>query len=152
MSIDVEKIKQIREETGAGVMDVKQVLEEFNGDVEKAKAELMKKGLAKAAKKSDREASDGLIYSYIHAGGKVGSMIHLACETDFVAKTDDFQNLCKEIAMQVCTEESQDVENLLKAEYMRDSSKTISDLIAETIAKLGENIELRNAVRFSIRD
>lgn len=147
---NVDDIKKLRDETGAGVLEIKNALEEFDGDFEKAKEDLMKKGKAKAAKKADRDALDGLVYAYIHNGGKVGSLILMACETDFVAKTDDFQNLCKEVAMQVCTGDYDSVKNLLKAEYMRDESKTIKDLITEAIAKLGENIELREFTKYSV--
>ncbi len=149
---DIEKIKQLREDTGAGVMEVKEALEKHDGDLEKAKKELMKKASAKAAKKADRVAGDGLVYSYIHLNGKLGSLIHMACETDFVAKTDDFQNLCKEVAMQVCTEDIDKVKDLLKAEYMRDTSKTVGDLITEATAKLGEKIELKKFTKYSISD
>jgi len=149
---DIKKIKQLREDTGAGVMEVKQALDKHGGDLEKAKKELMKKASAKAAKKADRVAGDGLIYSYIHLNGKLGGLIHMACETDFVAKTDAFQNLCKEVAMQVCTEDIDKVKDLLKAEYMRDASKTVGDLITEATAKLGEKIELKKFIKYSISD
>ena len=149
---DIKKIKQLREYTGAGVMEVKQALEKNNRDLEKAKKELMKKVSAKAAKKADRVAGDGLVYSYIHLNGKLGSLIHMACETDFVAKTDDFQNLCKEVAMQVCTEDIDNVKDLLKAEYMRDTTRTVGDLITKATAKLGEKIELKKFIKYSISD
>jgi elongation factor Ts len=149
---DIKKIKQLREDTGAGVMEVKQTLDKHGGDLEKARKDLMKKVSAKAAKKADRVAGDGLVYSYIHLDGKLGSLILMACETDFVAKTDDFQNLCKEIAMQVCTEDIDNVKDLLKAEYMRDTSKTVGDLVTEATAKLGEKIELKKFVKYSISD
>jgi len=149
---DIKKIKQLREDTGAGVMEVKQTLDKHGGDLEKARKDLMKKVSAKAAKKADRVAGDGLVYSYIHLDGKLGSLILMACETDFVAKTDDFQNLCKEIAMQACTEDIDNVKDLLEAEYMRDVSKTVGDLITEATAKLGEKIELKKFVKYSISD
>lgn len=149
---DIKKIKQLREGTGAGVMEVKQTLDKHGGDLEKARKDLMKKVSAKAAKKADRVAGDGLVYSYIHLNGKLGSLILMACETDFVAKTDDFQNLCKEIAMQVCTEDIDNVKDLLEAEYMRDTSKTVGDLVTEATAKLGEKIELKKFVKYSISD
>jgi elongation factor Ts len=149
---NIEKIKKLREETGAGVMEVKQTLEEFDGDYDKAYEDLMKKVSAKAAKKADRTAGDGLVYSYIHNNGKLGSLIVVACETDFVAKTDDFQNLCKEIAMQVCTDDYERVADVVKAPYMRDESKTVGDLIEEAIAKLGEKIELKKFTKYSVSD
>ncbi len=148
--MNIEDIKKLREETGAGVMEVKHALEEFSGDYEKAKEDLMKKGLAKAAKKSDRVTKDGLVYSYIHATGKVGSLVAIACETDFVAKTEQFKKLCHEIALQVCTEEYASTEALLESEFIKDSSKKVSDLIAETVAKLGEKIEIKSFTRISV--
>jgi elongation factor Ts len=151
-ALNIEDIKKLREETGAGVMEVKQALENFEGDFQRAKAELTKKFAAKAAKKADRTAGDGLVSAYTHATGKVGGMILLACETDFVAKTDDFQKLSHEIAMQVCTEEFDTLEELLNSEYIRDTSKKISDLINEVTAKVGEKIELKKFTRFSIKD
>ncbi|NMB91915.1 translation elongation factor Ts [candidate division WWE3 bacterium] len=150
MAIDVEKIKKLREETGAGVLEIKSALEETADDYDKAKEILMRKVASKAAKKADRTANDGLVYSYIHNGGKVGSMILVSCETDFVAKTEDFKKLCHEVAMQVCTEELNNVEDLLEAEYIRDPSKKIIDLVNEAIAKLGEKIEIVKFVKFSV--
>lgn len=150
MAIDAKKIKKLREETGAGVLEIKNILEETDGDFDKAKKELMKKVASKAAKKADRTAVDGLVYSYIHNGGKIGSMVLVGCETDFVARTDDFKKLCQEIAMQVCTEEYETKEKLLEAEYIRDPSKKIQDLINETSAKTGEKIELQKFVKFSV--
>ena len=148
--LDAQAIKQLREETGAGVLEIKKALEEFSGDMEKTRAHLMEKGKARAASKSDRATGDGLIYSYIHPGGKIGSLIYLSCETDFVAKTPEFQNLCKEIAMQAATTEYADSDELLNDEYNRDNSKKIKDLISETIAKVGENIELKKICRFKV--
>ncbi len=149
---EIEKIKQLREETGAGVMEVKRALDGVGGDYDKAKAELMSQVDAKAAKKADRIAGDGLVFSYIHNTGKVGSMILMLCETDFVARNEDFQKTCKEIAMQVCTEDYESVEELLKAEYMRDASKTIEDLVKEATAKFGEKIVLRKFIKYSTSD
>jgi elongation factor Ts len=149
---DIKIIKELREKTGAGVMDVKEALEKHAGDVEKALKELMEKGAAIAAKKQERTAGDGLIHSYIHAGGKIGSLIHIACETDFVAKTDDFKKLAHEIALQVAAGEHKDLQELLDDEYMRDPGKKISDLITEVTAKVGEKIELKNFCRFSTTD
>jgi elongation factor Ts len=149
--IDIETIKKLREDTGAAILDVKNTLTKYDGDVEKARKELMEKGALKAAKKQEeRTTKDGLIYSYIHGAGKVGSMVFLACETDFVAKTEDFQKLCKEVAMQVSAEEYKDVDALLEAEYIRDPSKTIADLISETVAKVGEKIEIKSFCRMSV--
>jgi len=146
----MEDIKKLRDDTGAGILEIKSMLEEVGGDYEKAKEGLLKKSAAKAAKKSDRVANDGLVYSYIHNSGKVGSLVLLGCETDFVAKTDDFQNLCKEVAMQVCTEDYKNVEELLQSEYIRDPSKKILDLVNETTAKVGEKIEIVKFTKFAV--
>ena len=148
---NIKEIKQLREETGAGVLEVKTALEKAKGDVKKAKAALMKKAGKKAGKKADRIAGDGMIHSYIHAGGKVGGLVWVACETDFVAKTDDFKKLCSEVAMQVCTQSYKTVKELEKAEYMRDPSKKIIDLVNEATAKVGEKIEIKDFAKFDVR-
>jgi elongation factor Ts len=150
MPIDVEQIKKLREETGAGVIEAKQALDENSGDFEKAKSVLEKKIGSKAAKKQDRVTKDGLVYSYIHSGGKLGSLVAVACETDFVAKTDDFIQLCKNIAMQVCTDEYETNESLLNAEFIKDPSKKVKDIIDAVIAKTGEKVELKKFVKFNI--
>jgi len=147
---NVDAIKRLRDETGAGVLEVKETLEAHNGNETAALADLMKNASAKAAKKQDRIASDGLIYSYIHTGGKVGTLVHLSCETDFVAKTDDFKNLCREIAMQVCVGDYKDAAEVLSAEYIRDSDKKVGDLIIAATAKMGEKIELKRFVKFAV--
>jgi elongation factor Ts len=149
---NIEEIKKLREETGAGVLEVKQALEDAGGSYEKARELLMSKVKAKAEKKADRVTKDGLVESYIHMGGQAGSLVLVACETSFVAKTDDFKKLAHEIAMQVCTDNYTDVEMLLNSEYIRDSSKKIKDLINETIAKVGEKIEVRSFVRYDVRE
>ncbi len=146
----MEKIKKLRDETGAGLLEIRNILEEVEGDFEKAKEKLMKNVASKAAKKSDRIVEDGLVYSYVHNSGKVGSLVLVGCETDFVAKTDDFQKLCKEIAMQICTENYESVEDLLNAEYVRDPSKKVVDLVNEVTAKVGEKIEIRKFVKFAV--
>ena len=150
MELNIKDIKNLREESGAGVLEVKQALENSSGDYAKAKEELMKKVGSKAAKKSDRVTKDGLIFAYLHAGGRVGTLIYMACETDFVAKTEDFQRLCKEVAMQAATGDCSSVEELLNDEYIRDPTKKISDLLNETIAKVGEKIELKKFIKYSV--
>ena len=151
MSIDIEQIKKLREQTGAGVMDAKKALEETRGDFEKSVKILTEKGLAKLEKRANKSAEEGLVFSYIHSGAKVGSLLMLGCETDFVAKTEEFQKLGKEIAMQVATEEYTDVPALMDAEYVRDTGKKVGDLIKETVAKLGEKIEIRAFTRYSVK-
>lgn len=136
MRTNLENLKKLREETKAGVADCRMALEESKGDMKKATEILRKKGLERAEKKSEREVKAGMIFSYIHHTGRVGSILSLACETDFVAKTDDFQRLGREIAMHLAAT------NDLEAPYVRDPSKSITDLIKETIGKLGENIQV----------
>ncbi|OGH06275.1 MAG: translation elongation factor Ts [Candidatus Levybacteria bacterium RBG_13_35_9] len=148
--INIDQIKRLRDGTSVSVADCKKALEETNGDYEKAKQWLKKHGIEKAEKKSDRETAQGLIESYIHQNGKVGAMVEVLCETDFVARTEDFKNLSHEIAMQVCAMNPKNVDTLLKQEYIRDGSITISDLIKQVIAKLGENIVVRQFKRFEI--
>lgn len=149
MAIDIKLIKQLRDQTSAGVSDCREALEEAGGNMDKAKDILKAKGLKKAAKKSEREIKAGLVYSYVH-GGRIGSLIEIGCETDFVAKTEDFQNLCKEVAMQVASMAPENVEELLNQAYIRDSKKNIKDLLTEVIAKLGENCEIRRFVRYEL--
>lgn len=150
MKLNVEDIKKLREETGAGVVDAKNALENNAGDYQKAFAELMEKGLAKASKKSEREIRDGLVYSYIHSGGKIGSMVLVGCETDFVAKTDDFKALCHNLALQVATSDYKELSELLNDDYIKDPTKKVESLVKETIAKVGENIEVLNFSRLSV--
>lgn len=152
MPINMELITKLREATGAGVLEAKQVLDDNGEDFEKAKEILLKKAGAKAAKKADRVIKDGLVYSYIHTGGRAGSLIVLGCETDFVARTDDFQKLCKEIAMQICSDDYANVDEVLASEYIRDPAKKIQDLVNELTAKVGEKIELRKFVKFSVTE
>jgi elongation factor Ts len=142
----LEKIKKLRDKTGAGVMDVKKALEEAKGEMKKAEEIIREKGFAKAAKKSDREVKSGLIYSYVHQTGKVGAMVEIACETDFVAKNDEFIALCKEIAMQVASMNPKNVKELESQSYIRDSGKKVGDLVKELVGKVGENMKI---VRFS---
>src|ERR1035437_2448153 len=126
---DIKLLKQLREETSASIADVKTALEETNGDYKKALEWLKKRGIEKAEKKADRETAQGLVESYIHQNGKVGSLVTVLCETDFVARTDDFKYLIHEIAMQVAAMNPKDVDTLLKQEYIRDSKGTIENLI-----------------------
>ena len=149
MVVDVNLIKQLREKTGAGIADVREALEESSGDLKKAEEILKKKGFERASKKADRATNAGLIESYVHQG-KVGAIVEVLCETDFVARTDEFKTLAHEIAMQVASMNPKDASDLLKQEYIRDSSKTIADLIKETIAKLGENITVGRFSRFEL--
>lgn len=148
--MNLEDIKKLREETGAGVMDAKNALEAANGDVSKAKEVLKAKGLERAEKKSEREIKAGRVFSYIHGAGKVGAIVKLGCETDFVAQNEEFEKLGNEVAMQVAAMNPESVEELSKQDYIRDSSKTIKDLLSEVISKTGENISISEISRLSI--
>lgn len=150
IDISAKQVKKLREETGAGVMDVRRALIEVNGDEEKAKVVLKEKSVQQSAKKSERVTEQGLVESYIHGGGKVGSLVYLACETDFVAKTDEFKNLAKELAMQVAAMNPESIDELIKQEYIRDSGKTVKILVDEVISKTGENIQIKKFERFSL--
>lgn len=146
MAITMDQIKELREETGAGIMDVRKALTESDGDTKKAKEWLDKKGLKRANDKAERDTAAGYVFSYVHFNGKVGSLIKVACETDFVAKTEDFQTLGKEIAMQVASMKPANIDELMKQDYLRDSSKTIEAMIKALSGKTGENIKVVSAV------
>jgi len=148
--LNISQIKQLREETGAAVMDCQKALEQSNGDFPKAKIWLEKKGFERAEKKADRETGQGLIEAYVHGTGKVGALIALSCETDFVARTPEFKNLAHELVMQAAAMEPKDVKELLAQEYIRDPKIKIADLIKQTIAKLGENIKIANVSRLKL--
>lgn len=205
MAITAALVKELREKTGAGMMDCKKVLTETNGDIEKAIDLLREKGLAAAAKKAGRIAAEGVVTSYIHGNGRIGVLVEINCETDFVGKTDNFQNLAKDIAMQIAAanptylnreevpaeviehekavlmeqakvEAEEDVkagrkpkpeavlekmvngrvekfykENcLMEQVFIKDGDKTITDIINENIATIGENINVRRFVRFEL--
>ena len=144
MKVSIEDVKKLREKTSAGIADCRMALEEAGGKMDEAVKILREKGLERAEKKGDREVHAGAVFSYVHHTGRVGSMVALACETDFVAKTDEFQKLGKELAMQVVANNPESIEILLQEPYNRDPSKTISELVKETIGKLGENIMVTN--------
>ncbi|RLC23831.1 MAG: elongation factor Ts [Deltaproteobacteria bacterium] len=195
VEISAAMVKELREATGSGIMDCKRVLAEAEGDMEKAIDFLRKKGLAKAAKRAGRSTSEGIIYSYIHTGAKLGVLLEVNCESDFVAKTDDFQQFAKNIAMHVAAtnpaglnpedvdqavvEKEKEIfraqmleqgkpENiidkivegkvekfykdvcLMSQQYVKDPQKTITDVLKETIGKLGENIQIKRFARFQI--
>lgn len=188
-------VKELRERTGVGMMDCKQALVEANGDVEKAIEVLRTKGLAKAAKKAGRIASEGVVESYIHMGGRIGVLVEVNCETDFVGKTNEFHTLCKDIAMQIAAsrpayvnrdevpisvlEKEKEIlrqqalnegkpekiidkmvegridkffkENcLLEQAFIKDTDKSVLDVVNENIMKLGENIAVRRFARFEV--
>ena len=148
----MEDIKKLREETGAGVMDAKKALEEAGGDYSKAKEVIGANSLLKAQKKADRTAGEGIIVTYVHTGGKVASMVHLSCETDFVAKTEDFKALAYEIAKQVCAIPYASVEEALNDTYIKDPSIKLVDLINQSVGKIGEKMELVKFVRYAVKE
>jgi elongation factor Ts len=148
--VDIELLKKLRNETSVSLADCRKALEESKNDYKKALDVLRKSGLERAAKKSERAVSQGIIDSYIHQNGRVGALAEISCETDFVALTDEFKKLSHEICMQVAAMNPKDVPALLKQEYIKDSSKTMEILIKETIAKLGENIVVKRFHRLEI--
>ncbi len=196
VDISAKTVKELRDKTSAGMMDCKKALQEANGDIEKAIESLKQKGLASANKKSSRIASEGLIESYIHMGGKLGVMVELNCETDFVARNPDFQELARNVAMQIAAcptvrfikleeipesiiQEEKEIELakddlakkpkdikekivegriqkrlkemvLLEQPFIRDNTILMSDLVKQSIAKLGENIQVRRFQRFNL--
>lgn len=165
MEVTTDKIKELREKSGAGVMACRSALLETAGDIGKALECLRQKGLVQAKKKAERVAKQGLITSYIHSGGKIGAMIEVNCETDFVARTGEFKELAHNLAMQVAAlgpqyitkeemPEGADVEPqvacLLLQAYIKEPEKTIQDVITETIAKVGENIKVSRFARFEL--
>ena len=197
MSISATQVKELRDRSGVGMMDCKKALVESNGDLDKAFDYLRKSGIAKAQKKAGRSAKEGSVISYIHPGSKLGVLLELNCETDFVANTEDFKQLGKDIAMHIAAANplsvnvediSDDVINkekeiyleqakqqnkpdnilekmvegrvkkfykenvLLNQEFVKDSNKTINDIVTDTIAKLGENIKISRFMRFQLSD
>src|SRR5690349_3918311 len=148
--IDPKEIQRLREETNAGVMDCKRALEDTQGDYNKAKDLLKERGLEKAAKKEGRVAKEGVVASYIHAGGRVGALVEIASETDFVARGEEFQKLAREVAMQVAAMSPANLDELLAQAYIRDASKTIKDLVSEIAVKTGENVSVRRFQRFAL--
>ena len=149
MALNTDQIKELREKTGAGVMDVKNALESTEGDMVKAEEWLKQKGLASAAKKSERETKQGLIEAYIH-NGRIGAMIEVNCETDFVARTEDFKKLCHEIALQVASMNPQNVQELMEQEFIKETSTSIEQLVKGVIAKVGENIVIARFQRYEL--
>ena len=165
MEITIDCVRELREQSGAGIMACRRALLETEGDIEKALQALRERGLLQAKKKAERITSQGIIESYIHAGGRIGAIIEVNCETDFVARTDEFKELAHHLAMQVTAmspqfiseaevPEAEDIDSqaaclLLQAD-IRDPSKSIQDTITETIAKVGENIKVSRFARFEL--
>ncbi len=191
--ITAQLVKTLREKTNVGMMECKAALSEANGDLEAAETILRKKGIAKAEKKADRQAKEGVIASYIHLGGRVGVLIEVNCETDFVAKNENFQAFVKDITLHIAASNPKYVTReevsadliakekeiaaeqvkgkpanivdkivegklekiygdlcLMEQAYIKDDSKTITDLVKGKIAELGENIVIRRFVRYAV--
>ncbi|HVS01432.1 MAG TPA: translation elongation factor Ts [Thermoanaerobaculia bacterium] len=195
MSVTPQMVKELRERTGAGIMDCKSALGEAGGDVEQAIELLRKKGMASAAKRAGRIAAEGSVGAYIHAGGKIGVLVEVNCETDFVARTDDFQELVKDIALHIAAADPRFVRReevteavlakereifreqalaegkpekvvdrivegrvekflaeavLLEQPFIKDTDKSVGEMIAEKVGKIGENIQVRRFARFKV--
>jgi elongation factor Ts len=165
LEITTASVKELREKSGAGIMTCRNALLEAEGDAEKALQILKEKGILKAQKKAERVANQGLIEAYIHTGGRIGALVEVNCETDFVARTDEFKELAHDLAMQVAAvppqfitqdeaskEDDIDLETacLLLQPYIKDPTRTVQDLVLETIAKVGENIKISRFARFEL--
>lgn len=150
MSTEVEKIKHLRESTGLSFNEIKKALDESGGDEVKAVEILKTHGVKVAEKKASREVKEGIVASYVHATKKLGSMVEVFCETDFVARNNDFQGLAKEIAMHIAASKPESVSNLLNQPFVKNPDITVKDLINGYIAKLGENIQVGRFELFKI--
>ncbi len=174
MAVSIEIIRQLRDLTAASVSDCKQALDDAEGDLKQAQELLKKRGLEIAAKKASRSAKEGRVEAYVHTGNKIGVLLEVDCETDFVARNDDFTRLTKDLAMQIAAadpgyvkpedvpqEETKDLDDKAKKEYLkahvllcqsfiRDEKMTVQDLVTQAIAKLGENIVVRRFTRFKV--
>ena len=146
----IDDLKKIRSITGASIDAIRKALEEAEGGVERALELLKDRGAMVAAKKAGRETGEGIISHYIHANGKVGVLVKLLCETDFVARTEQFKKLGHELAMHIAAMEPASVEDLLSQAHVRDQDITIDTLIKNYIAELGENIKVSEFCRFEI--
>ena len=146
--VSASQVKELREKTGAGMMDCKKVLTEANGDMEKAIELLRERGIAKAAKKSDRVAAEGLVAAYVSEDGKIGSVVEVNAETDFVASNAEFKSFVEDVAKQVALNNPADVEALLAQTSISDSSKTVGEVLTNKIATIGENMSIRRFERF----
>ncbi len=142
-------VKELREKTGAGMMDCKKVLTETDGDMEKAAELLRERGISKAAKKSSRIAAEGLVVAYVSEDKKTGAVVEVNAETDFVAKNEEFKTFANDIACQVVKENPANVEELLAQKFINDNSKTVSEVLTDKIATIGENMSIRRFVRFT---
>lgn len=148
--ININDIKKVREITGISVEAVREALENAGGKIEHALEMLKKRGIEVAAKKSERETGEGLIFSYIHSNGKIGVLLKLLCETDFVAQNEQFKELGHELAMHIAAMNPKNIEELLSQPYVRNQDITTDTFMKNYIAKLGENIRISEFCRFEI--
>lgn len=145
-----DAIQKLREVTGAGVMECKRALEDAGRDFERARALLAERGLLKAAEKGERATGAGSVHAYIHGGGRIGVLVEVRAESDFVVRSEPFQTLVKELAMQISAMDPETVEDFLAQPYIRDPEKTVEALIKETVARVGENIRVERFVRYEV--
>ena len=165
MKIPTDRIKELRDQTGAGIMDCRNALLEAEGDTGKALQILGQRSLVLVRKKAERSVNQGIIEAYIHTAGRIGAMVEVNCETDFVARTNEFKELAHNLAMQIAAQAPQFVSReevpegadteleaacLLLQPYIKDPDKTVRDIIVETIAKVGENIKISRFARFEL--
>jgi elongation factor Ts len=148
--ISAEQIKKLREETGASVVECKKALDSSDGNFEKSLQSLKQKASQSVEKKAGRETKAGIIEPYIHNSGKVGVLLELVCETDFVARNAAFKELAHNLAMHIAAMNPKDREELFEQSYIKNPDQTIKDLINEKISKLGENIQVRKFARYEI--
>ena len=165
MAVDVQLVRTLRDQTGAGIMDCRDALEKSGGDMEKAVQELREKGVASAGKRVGKDTNEGIIESYLHTGGRVGAMVELGCETDFVARTEEFQKLAHDICMQVAAMgpvyvDADEIEEgddrppaqiaLMLQPYIKNSSSSVGEMVRELAGKVGENIKVVRFARLAV--
>jgi elongation factor Ts len=148
--ISAEQIKNLRQKTGISVIECKNALEETAGSEEEAIKILEKKGQEKAIKKSQRETKQGLVEAYIHNNGKVGVLLNLHCETDFVVRNEEFKKLAHDLAMHIAAMDPENLDELLSQPFIKDAGKTIKDILTDAISKIGENIKIDKFIRYEI--
>ncbi|MAF40071.1 MAG: translation elongation factor Ts [Chloroflexi bacterium] len=165
MAVDVKLVRDLRDQTGAGIMDCKEALEKSDGDMEKAIQALREKGVASATKRVGKDTNEGVIETYLHTGGRVGAMVELGCETDFVARTEEFRKLAHDICMQVAAMgpvyvEADEIEEgddrppaqivLMLQPYIKNNSSSVGEMVRELAGKVGENIKVVRFTRLAV--
>ena len=165
MAVDVQLVRALRDQTGAGIMDCKEALEKYEGDMEKATQALREKGVASAGKRVGKDTNEGVIETYLHTGGRVGAMVELGCETDFVARTEEFQKLAHDIAMQVAAMgpvyiDKAEIEDgdtrspaqlsLMQQPFIKNGSSSVGEMVTELAGKVGENIRVVRFTRLAV--